>query len=254
MWVADVNCWAQTGYSIGSPILNHCLTIASDGNITMHYIVKTLEIIVDIIRGMIADQITIDDTVIITGALKLSSSEITTAIGFVQSQNWADVNTHGMTLHTTSTSRSIGIWCGSNYGGYGTNSAWIRCYGGGSGQIRCQYNNVGLYMSINSTSCTAASDGIFKNMHDTYHNPLEAIKTLRPIKFTWKDDDSYTCVGVIIQYVQDVVPEAMDKFSKDGDDTEYLGVKSTELLHSLIAGLQEATQRIEILESLLKTF
>ena len=172
MWVAGVNCWAKTGYSIGSPILNHCLNIASDGNITMPYIVKTLEIIVDIIRGMIADQITIDDTVIITGALKLSSIEITTAIGFVQSQNWADVNTHGMTLHTTSTSRSTGIWCGSNYGGYGTNSAWIRCYGGGSGQIRCQYNNGGLYMSINSTSWTAASDERLTNIHGSFHNPL----------------------------------------------------------------------------------
>ena len=107
-------------------------------------------------------------------------------------------------------------------------------------------------MSSISTSWTAASDERLKNMHDTYHNPLEAIINIRPIKFTWKDDHSYTCVRVVAQYVQDVVPEAMDKFKKDGDDTEDLGVKSTELMLSLIAGLQEATQRIEILESLLQ--
>ena len=67
MWVAGVNCWATTGYSIGSPILNHCLNIASDGNRTMPYVVKAPEIMVDTIRGMIAEQVTIEDSVIITG-------------------------------------------------------------------------------------------------------------------------------------------------------------------------------------------
>ena len=76
---------------------------------------------------------------------------MTTASGFVQSQNWADVGTPGMLLHTSPTAKSIGVCCGSKYGGYGSNNAWIRCYGGGSGQLRSQYNNVGLYMSINST-------------------------------------------------------------------------------------------------------
>ena len=57
MWVAGVNCWTQIGYSIGSPILNHCLNIASDGNLSVPHIVKTPEMMVDILRGMIADQI-----------------------------------------------------------------------------------------------------------------------------------------------------------------------------------------------------
>ena len=60
--------------------------------------------------------------------------------------------------------------------GYGLNNAWIRCYGGGSGQIRCQYNNGGFYMSINATSWTAASDERSTNVHDTHQNPVEAIK------------------------------------------------------------------------------
>ena len=42
-------------------------------------------------------------------------------------------------------------------------NAWVRCYGGGAGQIRCQYNNGGLYMSINATAWTAASDERLKN-------------------------------------------------------------------------------------------
>ena len=108
-----------------------------------------------------------------------------------------------------------------------------------------------VYMNINASAWTSASDERLKNIHDIYHTPLEDIKKIRPIKFTWKDNDSYNCVGVIAQSVQDVVPEAMDKFKKDGDDTEYLGVKYTELIPLLIAGLQEVTKRIENLEVLL---
>ena len=87
MWVAGVNCWSKTGYSIGTPTLNHCLNIASDGNITMPYVVKTTEIMVDTLRGIIAERVTIDDSVIMTGSLKPNRLEMTTANGFVQSQN-----------------------------------------------------------------------------------------------------------------------------------------------------------------------
>ena len=63
-----------------------------------------------------------------------------------------------MLLRTTSVATSIGICCGSDYGGFGTNNAWIRCYGGGAGQNRCQYHNGVCFMSLNATSWTAASD------------------------------------------------------------------------------------------------
>ena len=66
VWVAGANCWATTGYSIGSPVLTRCLNIADDGNLTMPYIVNTSEIMVDIIRGLTAEQLTVDDNVIIT--------------------------------------------------------------------------------------------------------------------------------------------------------------------------------------------
>ena len=54
VWVAGPNCWATTGYSIGSPVLNSCLTITDNGDIIMPYIVKTSKIMVDIIRGLTA--------------------------------------------------------------------------------------------------------------------------------------------------------------------------------------------------------
>ena len=42
---------------------------------------------------------------------------MTIANGFAQRQNWTDVSTPGMLLHTTSASTSLGICCGRNYGG-----------------------------------------------------------------------------------------------------------------------------------------
>jgi hypothetical protein len=49
-----------------------------------------------------------------------------------------------MLFQTNSSGKSIGIWCGTQYGPYGTNNARIRCMGGGAGAIRCQSHNNGL--------------------------------------------------------------------------------------------------------------
>ena len=74
MWVDGANCFAKAGYSIGTPVLNACLNISSDGNVTIPYIVKTSEIMVDTIRGMVADQVTLDDSVVITSNHVLNGS------------------------------------------------------------------------------------------------------------------------------------------------------------------------------------
>ena len=74
VWVAGANCWATTGYSIGSPVLNSCSNIAANGDITMPYIVKTSEIMVDIIRGLTAEHLTVDDNVIISGNLDVTGN------------------------------------------------------------------------------------------------------------------------------------------------------------------------------------
>ena len=113
-------------------------------------------------------------------------------------------------MQTTSNVQSTGICCGSDYGGDGTTNAWIRCFGGGAGQIRCQFDNGGLVMSINASSWSAASDERLNNIHGIYHIPLGSVKQSRPVNFTWNDDDRYTCVGVVAQSVQNVVPEAME--------------------------------------------
>ena len=47
-----------------------------------------------------------------------------------------------------------------------------------------------------------------------------------------------------------MVPEAVGNITYPTDGNEYLGVRYTELVPLLIAGLQEATTRIEKLEAL----
>ena len=57
---------------------------------------------------------------------------------------------------------------------------------------------------------------------------------------------------MIAQSVQNVVPEAMNTLTYPSDGNEYLGVRYTELIPILIAGLQEATKRIEALKALVQ--
>ena len=60
-------------------------------------------------------------------------------------------------------------------------------------------------------------------------------------------------MGVIAQSVVDVVPEAVSNKTNITDGNEYLGVRYTELIPIMIAGLQEAKKRIEALETQLKS-
>ena len=59
-----------------------CLNIATDGNVTMPYVVKTSEIMVGIIRALTVEQITIDDNVtisrnlVVNGVFNYSSSNV----------------------------------------------------------------------------------------------------------------------------------------------------------------------------------
>ena len=59
-----------------------CLNIATDGNVTMPYVVKASEIMVDITRALTVEQITIDDNVsisrslVVNGVFNYSSSNV----------------------------------------------------------------------------------------------------------------------------------------------------------------------------------
>jgi len=99
----------------------------------------------------------------------------------------------------------------------------------------------GVNLTSGSTAWASASDARLKNVTGTYTTALADIAQIQPVKFTWKDDIANTpCVGVIAQSVQAVVPEAIDslRHSKE-DETDYLGVRYTELIPLMIASIKE---------------
>jgi hypothetical protein len=108
-----------------------------------------------------------------------------------------------------------------------------------------QFGNVsnGVYLASGGTSFSSYSDIRLKNITGRYETPLEDIAKLDAIKFTWKNDEgNKPCVGVSAQSVETVIPEAIDRstnFNAEGDTTEYLSVKYTELIPLMIASIQE---------------
>jgi hypothetical protein len=99
----------------------------------------------------------------------------------------------------------------------------------------------GVKLTSGATSWVSASDARLKTVTGSYDNALADISQIQAVKFTWKHDaDNKPCVGVIAQSVAAVVPEAVDRVrnSKE-DETEYLGVRYTELIPLMIASIQE---------------
>jgi hypothetical protein len=111
-------------------------------------------------------------------------------------------------------------------------------------------NGAGTYMSWGATSWSGSSDARLKTVTGTYTNALADIAKIEPIKFTWKNDETNTPhVGVIAQSVESVVPEAISKSQAiEGDDTEYLGVRYTELIPLMIASIQELKAEVDSLK------
>jgi hypothetical protein len=158
-------------------------------------------------------------------------------------------NSGGITLFGQATSGggpfiagNTGVWSStSNQWIIGSNSTikggttynTLTCVAGGT--------SGGVNLTSGATSWTSASDSRLKNVTGTYTTALADIAQIQAVKFTWKDDTTNKPqVGVLAQSVQNVVPEAIDniRHSKE-DETEYLGVRYTELIPLLIASIQE---------------
>ena len=151
----------------------------------------------------------------------------------------------------------MGFTSSGNFTSTGVNVVWGNLYSGAIGQwnatISFMSNSNGVTLTSGATAWAAASDERLKDVTGTYENALEDLKQIKPVKFTWKQHPEQGAqVGVIAQSVQNVVPEAMNTVTYPSDGNEYLGVRYTELIPILIAGLQEATTRIEALEALVQ--
>lgn len=116
-------------------------------------------------------------------------------------------------------------------------------------------SSIGVYINNGSTSWTGTSDARLKNVTGTFTNALDDIAKIQAVKFTWKSDKENTPqVGVIAQSVQEVLPEAVSQAKVvEGDDTEYLGVRYTELIPLMIAAIQEQQAIIGDLKARIET-
>ena len=133
----------------------------------------------------------------------------------------------------------------------GSNISLVNSVAGG--QLQCVNVSAGVYLSQGATSWTAISDQRLKNITGNIENALDSLMTLRTIKHTWinnNDDKEY--FGLIAQDVNNVFPQVIDKnklFTKASDEeidnTEYLGVRYTELIPVIIKGIQELNNKIE---------
>ena len=104
-----------------------------------------------------------------------------------------------------------------------------------------------------------ASDSRLKKNVQSLSSGLESIKSLRPVSFNWIDgfcdDEKETLYGFIAQEVETVDSNLIEKFGGGSvvvgettiDDT--LRVKEKQIIPLLVKALQEATAKIETLET-----
>lgn len=102
------------------------------------------------------------------------------------------------------------------------------------------------------------SDATMKtNIRDMSYG-LDAIMQLRPVSYQWKNDQSYTKLGVIAQEIQKVLPEVVRDWDYEIDETtgaktkvasEKLGVMYDDIIPVLIKGMQEQQEMIAGLQS-----
>jgi len=144
-------------------------------------------------------------------------------------------------FHGDDTYTDYGLRIIRNNGGANTDSV---IHNRGTGTIYIQAESAGVYLTSGATAWTANSDSRLKNVTSGFSNALESIAQLNPVHFTWKSDETNTSqVGLIAQDVQKVLPEAVS-IGENG----YLGVRYTDLIPLLVAGIQEQQTQIVALQ------
>jgi len=136
------------------------------------------------------------------------------------------------------------------------NAYYIRTLSSYPIYVQANQNN-GVYLSVGSTSWTANSDERLKNINSNIESAIDKLLTLRAVNFSWRSDDTNKeNLGLIAQDVEQVFPQIIDKIkmpSKVGeeqtDETEYLGVRYTELIPVLVKAIQELKAEINELKN-----
>ena len=166
-----------------------------------------------------------------------------------------------MYLTNSGSLKSMGFTSTGDFTSTGKNCVWGFLNSGSIGQynatITFMSNTNGVTLTTGTTAWAAVSDERLKDITGTFDTAIQDIGKIQPVKFTWKHHpENGAQVRVIAQYVVDVVPEAMSTITYATDGNKCLGVRYTELIPIMIAGIQELTQlnaqltaRITILEA-----
>ena len=110
----------------------------------------------------------------------------------------------------------------------------------------------GVALVNGGTSWGTFSDERLKENVEPVENALQSLSGLRTVKYHLKDVDGpedKKKIGVIAQDLVGVLDEVIDPTFRPGDDTEYMGVRYTELVPVLIKAIQEQQTMIETLEA-----
>ena len=108
----------------------------------------------------------------------------------------------------------------------------------------------GVALTNGATSWGTFSDERLKENVEPIENALQSLSGLRTVKYHLKDLDGpedKKKIGVIAQDLVGVLDEVIDPTFRPDDDTEYMGVRYTELVPVLIKAIQEQQTLIEAL-------
>jgi hypothetical protein len=142
----------------------------------------------------------------------------------------------------------------------GTITAWD------STGIKMTITNGGNIGAPSGTNIYNASDIRLKQNITTITNGLDKISALNPVKFNWVDgfepsEDGKDMLGFIAQEVQDIIPEAVENFGKEGNIVEIDNLKVTNplrvnekfIIPVLVKAIQELKTQNDALQSRIET-
>jgi len=112
-------------------------------------------------------------------------------------------------------------------------------------------SKIGSVTGENSTSYNTTSDYRLKENVVAISDGITRLKTLKPSRFNWKTNPSTTVDGFLAHEVT-AVPEAITGTKDEVDENNepvYQGIDQSKLVPLLVAALQEAIGRIEVLEA-----
>jgi len=143
----------------------------------------------------------------------------------------------------------------STVSGTGFGIAYVSVFGGSltsnTAYVKILANSGGVQLLTGATSWSAVSDERLKNIitDNPYPNALDDILTLKPIRYTWKHEDTgIVQIGLIAQSVLPIIPEAISTYAaleNEGDNTEYYSLRYSEVIPLLVSSVQQLTTKLQ---------